>query len=421
MESINGYINPFSDRFKQATQEFAALSGFEQFVTVSFTIITGLGTLFLGGIGGFATFRALVDKFKIKKINSSHDKTTHIANGIGTRTLTTSSTKSSLVFKEDISTPQPTKIYKKSNGTNRTGFICITTQTGGYIGLPSQQILLPPYLAKKEGSASPVFTTEEGRPLPLNPNDFLVEIHLYDSSIGNDIPSTFFLPAALFKGKKDGDSLKLKYNDSLIELTINQQYHGLKFAKGTFEEVFKLQKAYIKEQCDIEQPFFANYDPYWGYSVGEKGTIFGFKNGDNTLVLEEKNADSFRPKVDPQRARMDILQSKDETKLMFVLEFTGFDSSDIDIIINEKHLVFYAKNKVPLFDSPEKFDNVFVENMVGDEDMWKAVFGDRELIAMFRWDKLDCFKDLTVEKMRAKLSEGEFLFDKGFLTIRIHK
>jgi hypothetical protein len=382
MNYINGYINPFSDRFKQATEEFTNLKRFEQFVTISLTIITGLGTLFFGGIGGFATFRLLVDRFKIKKLESPYNET---------------------INKTINSTAYLSSLNRKSETTNRTGSICITTQTGGYIGSSSQRPLLSVYLEKREDYKFPVFTTEDGDPLILNSNDFVIEFHLHKTSKSLEntrIPPSFFLPAALFKGKKEGDSLRLKYNEELIELTLDQS-QDLKFAHSSFEEAFEAQKAYIQEDCDIERPLFGIHDKYWWYKLGEDGEIYGLSEKDNKLSLKQKKASAFREKISPMEPTMYITQSEDKKEVDFNLEVPGFKLEDIDIIVNKKYLIFYTY--------PSSFDS-------GWRKQWLV---KRESLISFRWDKHIVFKKLDIEQMKAKVSQGKASLRDGMLTFTI--
>ncbi|HEY4832548.1 MAG TPA: hypothetical protein VIH61_08335, partial [Waddliaceae bacterium] len=347
-----------------------------------------------------------------------YSATTTAADQLGAQILNNGipNTEGTIPSVSGTSTPAPAriKIDKKSEKTNRIGFICITTQTGGYVGAPSQRALLPPYLEKRRGS--PVFTMENGDPLTLNSDDFFVEFHLYDASSSlrsTGIPSSFFLPAVLFADKKDEDSIILKYNNELIELTINQD-HGLKFAQGTFKTVFASQKAYIEEQCDIKRPCFAKYDANWWYKIGE-GAIYHLVDVNNNLILEKRDLTHFRSLKTPRTARMDVLSFKDHKNLLFCAEFPGFEPSDIDIIVNEKYLIFYAMKDTPLFDAQEE---VVVDELGWkEEDAWRRLFGgDMESIVGFR---LDHYQDLNVEKMKTMVSKGTVSLVKGVLTLKI--
>lgn len=76
MPKINSYINPCSKGFKTAAKnDFKTLTKCQKALTITLTIFTGLATCFLFGIGGFATFKALVDHFKAKKLKRGEDPT----------------------------------------------------------------------------------------------------------------------------------------------------------------------------------------------------------------------------------------------------------------------------------------------------------------------------------------------------------
>lgn len=75
ISKINNQINPFSTGFSQATKDFNKLTAGQKILTVALSSVMGLVTIFLGGIGGFATFKALVDKFTVKVLPKGSDPT----------------------------------------------------------------------------------------------------------------------------------------------------------------------------------------------------------------------------------------------------------------------------------------------------------------------------------------------------------
>lgn len=75
LSAINGKINPCSSEFKKSTQDFKTLSKKHKVLTVSLTVLTGYFTLFLLGIGGYATFQALVKRFKPEQGGKLTEKT----------------------------------------------------------------------------------------------------------------------------------------------------------------------------------------------------------------------------------------------------------------------------------------------------------------------------------------------------------
>ncbi|ADI38118.1 ubiquitin carboxyl-terminal hydrolase family protein [Waddlia chondrophila] len=74
MTRINGYVNPFSKEFHRSAKKFVSLSPGSMILTIFFSSIAFLVTLPLLGIGGYATFRSLVDR--LSPINRENSETT---------------------------------------------------------------------------------------------------------------------------------------------------------------------------------------------------------------------------------------------------------------------------------------------------------------------------------------------------------
>jgi hypothetical protein len=68
--TINDYINPFSDGFLYATVDFENLTRAQKITTVVLSILAGLLTFFLLGVGGFATLKLMVDHYKVEESES---------------------------------------------------------------------------------------------------------------------------------------------------------------------------------------------------------------------------------------------------------------------------------------------------------------------------------------------------------------
>lgn len=60
----NSCANPSSERFREYVNDFKKLTVCQKIVTIALSTLAGLATFFLLGIGGFATFAALVNRFK---------------------------------------------------------------------------------------------------------------------------------------------------------------------------------------------------------------------------------------------------------------------------------------------------------------------------------------------------------------------
>lgn len=68
IKNLNNFINPFSNGFINTARHFRDLSVPQRVFTVALTVITGLATVYVAGIGGFAVFKTLVDRFSVKKL-----------------------------------------------------------------------------------------------------------------------------------------------------------------------------------------------------------------------------------------------------------------------------------------------------------------------------------------------------------------
>lgn len=87
--AVKNYVNPFSKEFGQAVKDFKKLTTCQKIVTVALSVLVGLATCFLLGIGGFATFKALVDAFKIEKKERVANAATQNVDRLGQTTLET--------------------------------------------------------------------------------------------------------------------------------------------------------------------------------------------------------------------------------------------------------------------------------------------------------------------------------------------
>ena len=307
---------------------------------------------------------------------------------------------------------------EKKPATNPKGQICLTMRTAGYIGQSKRQLL--PRNFKKN------ITLEDGSPLPLDAEDFLSELYLFNMSRRLEnagIPSMMLLPGALFKGKKDGDTIRLRYKNQLIELTIEQQNHELRYAKGAFEEVFAKLTAYIKKSCDLDDPAFAIFDPYWFYRLGDKGCIYKLETqkSENQLIishLKDGVSEDFRPKVNPEWVVGDLVL-EDETKLIFEMSFPRFGPQDFDIILTETHLIIYGRfENRPVPGRPVDLNQADINHM--DDEWWeKLLSSSREALFAFRWDKMEQFKDRSMEEMKTIMNKSTCSHIIGILQLEI--
>ncbi|MBA3237880.1 MAG: hypothetical protein H0T62_05955 [Parachlamydiaceae bacterium] len=258
-------------------------------------------------------------------------------------------------------------------------------------------------------------TFEDNSPLPLDPMDSFLRIevfHPFGTLKGAiQLPQTLHLPAAIFEDKDDGDVLSLKYKGQLIELEIQQQNHGLKFASGPFTEVLKTAKLTCKNFSDIERPFFNNTDnPYWFYNLGDEGCIYKLdlqekldsnneKVTSPTIEVMEADLMELRPLIEPKRTNHDFITVMNTFN--WVIDFPRFLSSDIDLIVNEKYIIFYGK-----------FESRQTKSSFGGEYLQLG----REVLASYRWDRSPEFRELTLDQMKDKITqEAKIMFENAQL------
>lgn len=217
-------------------------------------------------------------------------------------------------------------------------------------------------------------TLEDDSALPLDAENFVVELCLFNVSkqlTALGIPTTLMLPGALLRNKKDGGVVRLRYKGKLIELAIEQQNHGMKFAKGTFEKVFASVDTHIRASCDIATPFFYTSDPFWMYQLG-KGTLYKLEE---IGTLKKGIPSDFRPLTKPEEPPVDF-QLFNKT-LIFEIPVHRFQIQDFDIIVNETHLMIYGR-----------FENRSLHP--------GAPKHSREVLFRYRWDRDRIWKQNTL-------------------------
>lgn len=234
------------------------------------------------------------------------------------------------------------------------------------------------------------------------------------------------LPSTIFQGKNDGDIVKLKYNGELIELTINQNMHGLKFSKGTFKQVFRQQATFITNHRDSEDPCFGIHDPFWGYNLDSNRVIYKLSVNNphkDTCYpkLQLANPSEFRPKRTPLLSPTCMELSDDEKFIHFTLELVRFMPEDIHIIVNDKFILFYAEfHDRSILEFPIVWDDLTKERSTGSKEYWEEILSSgRELIYPFRWDRSSLFKHFNIEQMKQIVLQSEILFSRGVLSFKL--
>jgi hypothetical protein len=304
--------------------------------------------------------------------------------------------------------------------------ICITTPfEAGFVG---KDIHLIPYISQ--------FKLEDKSPIPLQEKDLLLTFHCFDSPDGLNLPCNFYLPKTLFANKKEGDFLRLYYNDQLLELYFHQNQHDLKFQEGTFEFALKL----AEDHCQTDgRVVFGHYSLYHWYHV-DGGTVFKPKcTTQNSLQLLAVSADQFRPlqglidnALNIEELKLDFVR-KDEGDY-FMTNLVGFDATSpddldrIQFVLNDQTLAIHALRE-------QKIDQWFAKKLKREDDLVKdGVSLDEqkeedhpnnphimrreisdEYIVRIQWKKI--FEDITLEQMQKKLENARLILEFGVLQI----
>lgn len=96
MTKINAcsYLNPCSKEYSDTNEKFKKLSGDKKFLVVLATFFAGVASFFMGGLGGLAAYRQLVNKFsEIKKDELEKNPTAEKTDGVSDETLTSKKEK----------------------------------------------------------------------------------------------------------------------------------------------------------------------------------------------------------------------------------------------------------------------------------------------------------------------------------------
>lgn len=85
MNKINSYISGLRTEFREAKRDFKRnVNKEDKNYILALSILAGLGTFFLAGLGGFITFKALVDKYKVSKSADSIPSTSSMKRAAST-------------------------------------------------------------------------------------------------------------------------------------------------------------------------------------------------------------------------------------------------------------------------------------------------------------------------------------------------
>lgn len=342
-----------------------------------------------------------------------------------------------------------TAIAIKTNGAKRVeskkeespfyqASICITSeQMIGVIGDDHEKKFMPKYLTK--------LTLEKGDPLPMAQKDSCLEFYLFNTTDKTTFPEKIQLPLALFKGKKDGDQVRLRFEDRLIIFTINQRHGNQMYAEGTFEEVLARAIRYSETQIRAKFPNFDQYNEFWWVKPGAR---FKLDRGNQSLtpLQEESMPEVFSVNFQELKEALCLFEVEGN-RLTIKASFPSFQSEDLEIILNEDHLIFYAKHKseptVNIVKNSEiekrvvipysKFIKEIDENDPSFSDIDQKEYEKRikqnellkkrinsEMAGKFAWTRCEHLQGLNIEQFRDKVEMSKVAFEEGCLFFTIN-
>jgi hypothetical protein len=273
----------------------------------------------------------------------------------------------------------------------------VTTIDGSYIGDPARFI-----------DAYPAFknlTLEDGSPLLLESQDFVVPISFYYDSCPPDVtrlPNPLYLP---YNFLKDKATFSLKYKDITLVCTVDQLGAHDKRMRHEFQEILSLVATYVKQNHQVENPLFgAEHDSTWFYKLGNQGSIFKITD----KRLEERPSSEFRPKTDPKFAPGKVFLQ--DGQCYFSCSMPLIRAENVDIILNDTFLMIYARSQINPFPSLSIPAGALV-----NENTMKDRQGTYEWVFAMSWDQRPEFEQESVATLKEKILEGTLICQSGML------
>lgn len=309
---------------------------------------------------------------------------------------------------------------------NQTAVLFISSpHETGLVGTDLERI---PYINR--------FKLADKSPLPLAADDQLLVFAAYPAESVKKLPEPFYLPAALIKGKEDGEMLQLYFDDQLIEFTIDQTKADPKrrYFNGTFEQALYMAR-HTAKQKSCTWPMFgiktSDYDEYDWY--GLKGgtayepTLIKEQGEEKIYHLQTVAADRFRPlqqtveALDPNSSvnRRKNPRRKTSPKAPPVKIINPWAA---DVISNSKDQECHILGDVGGLDLGEESD--YVQFILNREYLGVHIFihvkslfdpnvkfTPKEFVRAFSWKKM--FPDCTLAQVQAKLAKSHLYLKEG--------
>lgn len=217
------------------------------------------------------------------------------------------------------------------------------------------------------------------------------------------------LPDFLFAGKKERDTITLKYKGELVQLLIDQHAVDSR-EKSNFEDDFEY--SVIQSLKEIQTGSYGFDGSLYGlpsqltegYTLFLGGSLYHCKQKDlkdqnQGCSIVEADAKDFREKKEPRLISDKNSFYENETDVYFVLNICSI-GEQVDIVLNEKFLCFFAREEVKLN---------------------SEISTTYEYLCIIPWQQYPCFENLSLEEMQDRIQNAETKLVDGRFTIGIAK
>lgn len=318
-----------------------------------------------------------------------------------------------------LNTPKPQFCFKadifiKSAATWGDGF--------GLIGEENQRHNIPAYLPK--------ITLENGAPLPLDPAGGVIQFQVFfdldalkkdltvetlgeyknsplNSVISGGATVDIDLPEVLFRGKKDGDKIRLRYEGQLVELTINQSHFSSR-QRESFESIFEpIQSAFFKQREKMQPRWISLESPEYKaltseskekrYQLGENGAFYKYNSLKGQFELVDNSQCHLKEHLDVIPHNLYV--SDDPGKPFHVVLHNCADLANFNVMLNERYLHFHMQTN--MWTGMEAIPDAIP---CSKSDGWSL---SEESVCTIEWTKY--FKGLSLEEMKKRLEQMEIV------------
>lgn len=256
--------------------------------------------------------------------------------------------------------------------------------------------------AVKEMAGAEKFKLEDQSPLPLKRNDTLVRVHFFNVPSDLQISGVYHLPAILFKDKKEGDKVRLCYQDHLLELQLEQTKQPF-FKKEAFELVLQHAIERANTQAD---PLFTSRIYYW-YDPKFGNTYRPVYTGSPLMTFEEVSKQNFRalPKLDHEVFDLEISGGIEKGGLHLLFDCPGIDPDNRTHVDNIEIGLFGNKISICYSCPPIPVIHPVSKSQLGVRP------GTGPFLGYIDWQQF--FKGCTSRQVKEKIEKATLSIRKG--------